>query len=644
MRGIFPQQMNPINSEGKNDDVPPDKQAGEAPETEERRASSETGNASSRMHGEMRSVLDPNAASEPDGTAVRIETGTGRQAITLQLPARVAHALAQLFDERKLPSDAVSALRERLRRFEECVAEDENTPDIFSQIMHEKGGMALFSWTIDRYSDPGISDEERALLRRHILSFMNTLGTIYLTSGMFDAKEYPIESLECRWYLLVRLLARWNSLEEQEALPHAGQEHLRLMRDCVRFVVAACESPFRLGVVAVDPTAEIADRRLLDLLRKDKSPWLQKQVRELRGLWREWSFITTDLHQDCDLRSQKEDSFDLRSSQEILREGEARRELMEQLQTLQAAMIRASREADEAWQHPIGHITRLAATRNLIMYGTTGIRPEHGDPPGGHELLPNALRFHIELLREFAQAGFRQWAIGDARFYLTPLAEWLSAQGDRRSVPELASSLQQYLDAKGRNGPSIRSFLALPESKEPLAITQNLRFWQELAACKREVRSTIMLFPHFQKERNDRLNWLQGSPNEKKICICSSYEDIPAHSQSTLSIQHDYALPDYDSDTFASRKAIMHCAHQIGSRRGWGDFQSSALHMQGNEPLCAALKNGSHPDMPERISLPPHDIMVISSRSDDREEDAGAEPPEEAGSKSPELDPAGVLH
>lgn len=340
------------------------------------------------------------------------------------------------------------------------------------------------------------------------------------------------------------------------------------------------------------------------------------------------------------------------SSERVVDDLTAQSRLMTQLRALQEAIDpKTDSVRQQAWQDPLRYLITLAKGKKTIIFKSTswegGQRPE----------LPNKVQVQLGFLDQIGdgdgplgQESVKKWAIVIPYSALWHLFNWLHDARAEITGGMLAKSLQGYLNAKGEV--PIRSFLDLPDQKEPVGATGLLNAFQRLRAIREKNKAEITLF-YLGKEveepsyRGDKplANWLAEHVGDAKVVLdignlgTHPGRDVPetlVSEDSVVWITQRMATEHFpanaEDETLAKSLMFQHAAFLIGESQGWGDFQSSAIPIRQNDSLLHLLETEDFETI-RRVQFNiwllddrPFHAFIMTSPSDGNDEEEPATP------------------
>lgn len=451
--------------------------------------------------------------------------------------------------------------------------------------------LACVYWILEHFSDEQfqMSEEQRQELRQRTYSVERPQSSI----GYFlRSSEEPTQPLEYCYYLLVRLLAIKQKLQQRQRATPETKEHIAMLHDHCFLVLEHVNQLHKSGIKVEDPKRFMEDK----LLQLGKShPELKPQIIYLLQHWDEWKDECERVHRehyDYFFGKHKLQSITPdQGSAQFLQEREEDIKLMNLLRTIEGAMT-PENDDDPAWDQPLEYVENLAKDRQAVFINAYNPKCDEGSVSNGQQ-------FQLAVYKALARKGFRKWLfIDELRPALVPIQEWLKTHDDNRSIPELTNLLSEYMQQRrGRGNHSLRSFMLLPTEEEPEQVTDAIRYFEALWDAKEEAGAALHIpaFSEHEERHSTALEWLKSDTGQF-ICIgyvdqkqCGEILDHSSHGKEPVFLTHDRARPHDHLFRYSSGVIIEyvmnHVADVIGKKRGHGIYQTSAVTIQGNGKL-----------------------------------------------------------
>lgn len=529
---------------------------------------------------------------------VEISGADSKHPIVLHLPASVARIvrLEQAYAEKlKNPADQ---LAHDYQEWENCTS---------TEVKAYGKGMTtcyrdpvLLYWTLEHFSDEDfpLTEEQKQDLMVHALSFA---GEQWSSDVMALMSTENTDSLEYFWYILVWLMAIDQKLATKDQSNPRMQQHRELIHNHVSMLLGELTQHHEMGSVTVDSPREEMEGKLIELVRNhphfrrhatlimQKWEAMEQTAEELRRLISERSFQLHNVgREDVDV-----DDDDGEGGVDFVAQLRQQADTYRKLSILLNIMM--PEDDDPAWHHPVEYIEGLSDGKYVIFL-------ESSCAPSKDENLSNGQKFDIAFMERMTERGFRHWLFSQAGYRLESLHVWLKENGDSRSLKSLMDALQQYMNLRrGNRIPAMRDFLLFPNTAEPLAVTQSVRYWQEIWDAKERVGAEVRLYTEaLDNERAAAMEWLRATADKKFIAIggapfrLHAYGKKCASPDSSLVLHHRSARSQYEwqSGKFNFSRAVPFVAHEIGKRKGWGIHQSSAMPIKRNERFLDEFESG----------------------------------------------------
>jgi len=463
------------------------------------------------------------------------------------------------------------------------------------------GCPALLFWTLSHFSDayfPLTGRRKRDLI----------LHTLEEASDVRDHNVHELmstvttDSLDYCWLFLVNLMSIEEELATRAGRKRAIERHLDLIYFHYGYLLDDLCNFHESGWITTASPKEDFERRLIDLgtveptlkpiaariIRKWDS--LEETGRYLRQVVEDRSSRLYEIEQQRAIRAKT-----ARATGRAAFSAVGRQQLMRTLAAVQQVMTPDS-DDDPAWHHPVEYIETLAKGRNVIFLDWIWTN-------SGSERLSNAQNFDLALLERMAQHGFRSWLFTEPEHGLYSIQEWLKANGEGRALKSLCDGVQQYMAMDGgTQRPSLRDVLFFPHAREPLAVTQEIRYWQEVWAVKERTGAVVRLYmAQHGNERESAIDWMRSRDDRRFIVIgdggaFKGYSNaIGCTARDTsLVLNHRAASPRYEvsAKPFILTRALRFAAYQVGRNRGWGVHRSAVLPIKDNQRLLAVFQAG----------------------------------------------------
>ncbi len=548
--------------------------------------------------------MGPNDAGE-----VEIFTADPERPIVLQLPAAVVGILELQLEFAREIDEPAQKLVQNYREWDNGTCNGvknlgKGMATCFGDSFSELSG-SLF-WTLEHFSDANfpLTGEQKNDLIFH--TFNEADGDRGYRVSELKSTENS-DSLDYCWYCLVRYLA----IEERlMAIVDSGplvQHHLGLIHGHYSLLLQDLPHFHELGWITTDSPKDYIERKLIDLAmnRPSLKPFVTHIIQN-------WGALADDgarlqLNYCPEFRSERLDAIgeesvdDADESNEdsdnqccdILTGVRMQEQVMLKLRTLERVMAPET-DDDRAWHHPLEFIEQLSRGRHVVFL-MPAIAPFRG------ENLSNGQRFEFALMEHLAGMGFRHWLYSEPETHLHSIHDWLTENGINRSLKGLTEPVQQYMTLRsGMRIPAIRDFLGFPNAPEPLEVTQEIRYWQEVWDSKERSAAEVRLYmAQHDNERAQALEWMRASDDNRFIAIEDggafqgrSYSHNCTTRDSSLVVHHWTARPEYEwhADSFSLYRAIHFAAYAVGRKRGWGIHQSAVLPVKDNQRFLDAFE------------------------------------------------------
>jgi hypothetical protein len=522
--------------------------------------------------------------------------------VTLSLPVSVGRIVEQ---ELEWAAQLQNPEQELLRKYREW--EDGTNPDFGAWGKWHTtcfdgcyGDPTLLYWTLEHFSDADfpLAAAQKDDLIFHTFQEAESVRSSYVDDLMSTETS---DSLEYCWYFLVRLLLIEDRLTAEADLSDSGiLEHFDLVHLHCGLLFRELTQFHELGWITTASPKTDFESRLIELARRHAR--LQPLVRRLIQDWERLEAKAEAVEHLLERRSDR-----LRETSQNRDEndeapvtglaGQLRREaqVMRQLRSLERIMTPET-DDDPAWLHPLEFVEHFSQGRSVIF-----LKPALQPPQG--ENLSNGLKFQLALMGRMAEHGFRHWLYTVTEEHLYAIRAWLKENGDSRALKAVVDALEQYLSlARGNRVPALRDFLMLPDRCEPLAVTQELRYWTEVWGLKEQAGAEVRLFMvEHRNESTKAMAWMKAGSNKRFFVVgdCSAFQGYCFNSGSaardaSLILHHRPATMEYECDPeqFRLYRAFHFAAHQVGSKAGWGPLRSSALPIRDNQPFLNAFESG----------------------------------------------------
>ena len=542
-------------------------------------------------------VSDDKGHRENNGeTEVEIQSGD-RPPITLRLPSRVANWI-QCNEQGKILQDPASELTDDYRAWDEgasATVQDEEKS--ITNCFCDRYDPFLLNWTLENFSDPSIqlNDTQRADLIYHIVEETEDNWN----DGVPELEDTRnAESLEYCWYNLVKLIAIKERLQNTKPSNELIDLHVSLIHSIQCNLISNIGIYHRIGWLTTDsPRQDIVDR-LIDLA--STYPHLRSHATRIISDWD--SMEMEDEHMKIMMRSRNADfdeddtsnGYGSDLSTHALFDKEAHDILMQKLRHLEEVMTPET-DDDHAWDHPLEYVEQLAEGKHAIYLNS----PLDN---GNDQHLSNGSKFDFALMERMAEKGFKNWLFTEPDYGLDATYCWLQSQNDSRSKAALARTLHQYMQLKrGNDVPALREYLILPDGQEPKSVTSEMCYWQEVWKRKEDAGVEARVYLVGADDENKKaMDWMQATEDKKFIVISdggvfqeNSYSHGCTTRDASIVLYHSTAIEEYDREDFMSLRAMKHVAHEIGRKRGWGSYQTSAVPVKDNFRLIDAFAEGT---------------------------------------------------
>ena len=521
--------------------------------------------------------------------------------VLLKLPASVMRIVRQEISRLGRIHDPAERLADSYREWESC--SNEIALPCGGRFVtcydHPGADPALLFWTLEHFSDADfpLAEKQKLDLMFHTFDKAEEIRGEHVRDLMSTDSA---DSLEYCWLFLARLLVIENRLAASDRARRSVQQHIGLIHCHYSLLLQDLDYFHESGWVATEsPTADI-ERRLFELAAR--YPNLQPTVAQIILNWEKLEANAEQLNQIAEIRAfQLLDSGDwpVDEAEEADTDddvaGHLRRHerALRKIRCLERAMTPEG-DDDQAWHHPLEYVEKRAVGRRVLF-----LLPaiEASDD----EKLSNGQKFALALLEHMAQQGFRAWLFSEPERNLRHVHRWLKQNRDSRSMKALCATIQQYMMLPtGRRAPSLRDFFVFPNAPEPLPVTQELQYWQQLWETKNRVAAEVRLFMFLHDDENaEAMKWMRDCADRKFIAVGRKgnfqdfwYSDQCITREKSLVVHHRPALPDYDfdADRFRALRAFHYAAHEVGRKKGWGIHQSAALSIQDNRRFLDACR------------------------------------------------------
>jgi hypothetical protein len=527
----------------------------------------------------------------------------GAPPIWIRLPISVLRVVQYEIDGAAEIRDPAAQLEQYYREWETSTGPDAEPGDKSTTTCFWNccGCPALLLWTLAHFSDADFPLTRR---RKRDLVF----HTLEEASEIRDwnvselKSTMTTDSLDYCWYFLVHLMANEEELAARAGRRRAIERHLDLIYWHYSYLPDDLCHYQELGWITTASPKEEFERRLIDLgaIEPTLKPIASRIIRKWDKLEEAGRYLrqiaenrSSKLYEIENLQAVRANSTE--TTGDVSDSSREQEQLLRKLVSLQRAMTPES-DDDPAWHHPLEYIEKRAEGLNVIFLD--GVLTS-----SRNDCLSNDQLFELALLERMAERAFCCWVYTEPERGLYSIQTWLKSIGESRSLKSLCDGVQQYMTLDGgRPPPSLRDVPLFPIAPEPLPVTQEIRYWQEVWAAKERAGAVVRLYmAAHDNERAAAFDWMRG-PNDRKFLVIGdggafqgySYLIGCATRDTSLVVDHRSASPSYkvSSVMFILPRAMRYAAYQVGRKRGWGVHCSAVLPIKDNQRLLGAFETG----------------------------------------------------
>ncbi len=421
-----------------------------------------------------------------------------------------------------------------------------------------------------------------------------------LSSKVFDLQQIKDTScaFEYCWYTLLKILTIEEKISAGNGPDFKKERHLELISNVRGILLSELNQFHDYGWISEQSPKDEIEVRLLALIKKQPDikvvamPILQNYDAQIeKGI--HLKHLGMERHAEL---IDKEERLGMANKVDFQDELLIQNELFNKLRTI-VNIVKPQPENEPAWHQPINYLESQAKGKSTIYFSESDEKFKWNG-----EELPNGYKFDFALMERLSESGFTNWLHGRAPNHTDFLHKWLKASNDSRSQHSLIETLQQYMDlGRGNRVPSLRGFLSLPEESEPVEVTREIVYWQELWEAKERSKAKILLCNRFDRAETELVvKWMKEHKEEKIFAITDhiGFEHSArsygcSKRETSLMVSHRSSLPTYPFDGLNAKAALAYAAHEVGSTEGWGDYRSSAMPLKANEQLRSEITKGA---------------------------------------------------
>lgn len=547
-------------------------------------------------------------AEADDLLTVELPVLHGGDAVRLHLPANVwaevqtyAEAAAALEQPAEALEQAYEAWRmQRLHPHSEIP---------YADCFDDDDRHALYFWTVEHWSHeqfPFPDAERRNQVAQHALEHLSDMLT-------YDGLDTGADMRAWYEYVFVRLLMAESAVLAQPA-SELQQEHLQWLRrqyavlvwqyvrssatvpDAVESLqaslcaTAARHASLKLGVVYVCSqwsalhgegehlhdqrkeraaedavVTELCSPELIAYMRQLVADNADDEGEEVNDAWEDDEEPDDAWGDDGDgVDDDPENSAAIQALKAALGLGE----LPPVVAKLRDVLKPTTEEAESMWYRPLDEMMRLSQERpGMHVRGFCRMATDEGD-------FANAARLQLALVERVLREGYGSLVWMHGMNVLHDIIEWLQPQRDARTIHELCTQVQQYLQQNSTL--PLHAYLGLRVDKFPLtpAAAHTLHFWEE-------VRRLKSAYPAVQVQVKEESRLQMASlPSTGKALVVDGY----MLDGNLLSVHQAYARSHGVGAEF-SHVSVGFAAYEAGRSIGWGGHGTAGIEPKRHEAL-----------------------------------------------------------